>query len=322
MSPSPQPRRRPSLVPEDVDGLDLPLGRRIVLEGRGTSFVRDVAGPTPDAPTVLLLHGWFASGGLNWFRAFEPLSRHFRVVAPDLRGHGRGIRHTRRFRLGDCADDCAALIGELGCGPVIACGYSMGGPVAQLLWRRHPDLTAGLVLSATSSSFIPVLQQRMAFTAAMAAAAGTTRVGQVVAYVPPPLRRAAMSRLGATDRPETMREWAGQEFRRHDIRMLMEAGNSIATFSSRRWIGEVDVPSAVLVTTRDRAVLPVQQVRLALAIPRAEIRRYDEGHTSPVLHSFGAAITDACLSVSDSIAAAREPEGRPGPVTGTLRSAR
>ena len=39
------------------------------------------------------------------------------------------------------------------CQPVVVVGYSMGGPVAQLLWQRHPDLVAGLVLCATSDRF-------------------------------------------------------------------------------------------------------------------------------------------------------------------------
>ena len=88
----------------------LPVGRRISLPGRGTTFVREVAGPE-GAPTVLLLHGWLASGGLNWFPAFEPLGRHYRVLAIDHRGHGRGIRSHRRFTLAACADDAAALRG-------------------------------------------------------------------------------------------------------------------------------------------------------------------------------------------------------------------
>src|SRR5690349_23831945 len=49
-----------------------------------------------------------------------------------------------RVRLADCADDAAALLETLGTGPVIAVGYSLGGPVAQLLWKRHPDLVSGL----------------------------------------------------------------------------------------------------------------------------------------------------------------------------------
>ena len=121
---------------DEVPGPPLPLGERVELVGRGTTFVRRVAGPE-GAPTVLLVHGWCASGGLNWYQAFEPLGEHFSVLAPDLRGHGRGLRTNDRFRLRDCADDLAALIEAEGCGPVIAVGYSMGGPISQLLWKRH-----------------------------------------------------------------------------------------------------------------------------------------------------------------------------------------
>src|SRR5258708_4385199 len=117
-------------------GPPLPVGERVYLPGRGTTFVRRVKGP-PGAPTLLLLHGWMASGGLNWFRVFDALGEHFDVIAVDMRGHGRGIRNGRRFRLADCADDAAATLDALGVGPVIAVGYSLGGPVAQLRWRRR-----------------------------------------------------------------------------------------------------------------------------------------------------------------------------------------
>ena len=50
---------------------------------RGTSYYREIEGP-PGAPTLLLLHGWMATGGLNWLRGFEALGEKFRVIAPDL----------------------------------------------------------------------------------------------------------------------------------------------------------------------------------------------------------------------------------------------
>ena len=86
----------------------LPPGRNVALPGRGTTFVRELAGPE-GAPTLLLLHGWTATADLNWFACFEPLAEHFRVVALDHRGHGRGLRGDDPFRLEDCADDAAAL---------------------------------------------------------------------------------------------------------------------------------------------------------------------------------------------------------------------
>lgn len=278
----------------------LPLGQRIELPGRGTTFVRCVQGP-PGAPTVVLLHGWIASGGLNWFTTFGPLSERFTVVAPDLRGHGRGIRSRRRFRLSDCADDVASLIDHLGTGPVIAVGYSMGGPVAQLLWRRHPEVVAGLVFCATSDRFVVGARERLIFGTMMASAAGTTRTGQWLTRRPAPPARLATIDTAAAARPSNLRAWAAGEMRRHDLVKLMEAGQAIGSYSARRWIGEIDVPTTVLVTTRDRAVRPEAQLRLANAITGAEVHEIDDGHVVCAKREFGPALVRAVQSVVDRL---------------------
>src|SRR5205809_691696 len=114
----------------EVAAPGLPPGRAVELPGRGRTWVYDSGGSAGRA-TLILLHGYTATAALNWFGCFGPLSRHFRVIALDLRGHGRGIRSNRSFRLADCADDVVALADELGLDRVIPVGYSMGGPVAQ-----------------------------------------------------------------------------------------------------------------------------------------------------------------------------------------------
>jgi pimeloyl-ACP methyl ester carboxylesterase len=276
-------------------GPPLPLGDRVWLRGRGTIFARRVEGP-PGARTVLLVHGWLASGGLNWFQCFEPLGEHFNVLAPDLRGHGRGIRSMRRFTLADCADDIAALIEREKCGPVIAVGYSMGGPVVQLLWRRHPELVAGLVLCATGAEFVPGNRERYAFAAMMTVAAGTTRVGQVAAFLPGLVTRSLFG-IRPPKRPGTFARWARSEMARHQLRAILESAHAIAMYSSKHWIHEVDVPTSVLITTRDGAVDPMGQSRLALAIPEAHINRIDDGHVACINPDFGRKVTDCCLDV-------------------------
>lgn len=278
-----------------LGGPPLPLGRRVEIPQRGRTFVREVEGP-PGAPTVLLLHGWLASAGLNWFTAFDSLSEHFNLVAPDLRGHGRGLRTRRRFTLADCADDVAALLDHLETGPVIAVGYSLGGPVAQLLWRRRPDLVDGLVLCATSHYLMPGMREQMLFGTFMLAAAGSTRLGMLAAKAPIKRVREVMPRT-TKQRPSSMREWARAEMGRHDYRHIMEAGVAMSNYHAR-WIDEIDVPTAVVITTRDRAVNPLAQARMAFKIPGASLHRIDDGHIVCAKASFGPALTTAVRDVA------------------------
>ena len=240
----------------------VPAGRFVELPDRGTTFIREAAGPV-GAPTVVLLHGLGATGGLNWIWCFEALSSRYRVIAIDHRGHGHGIR-TRRFRLADCADDVAALADVLGIRRLTAVGYSMGGPIAQLLWHRHRSLVDGLVLCATSRNFSGS-RERGVFSLMPFITAGL-RVTPGVA------RRAVVSRvLEQRMAGVPQREWVMDELRSGDPAAIAEAAGAIGRFSSRDWIGEVDVPTAVVVTEQDGLVSPIRQRRLAAAIPNARV---------------------------------------------------
>ena len=267
----------------------LPFGQRIELPDRGTTFVRTASGP-PGAPTLLLVHGWVASAGLNWFQVFEPLREHFNIVAPDVRGHARGLRTRDIFRLADCADDCAATLEALDTGPVIAVGYSMGGPIAQLLWRRHRDLVDGLVLCATTAGFAPNRLTRTFYQAGMLSATVMARM-TLPTYLLPPVPMVKLH-------PSNMPAWAASEMRRHDWRMIIEAGHSITTYTARRWIGEVDVPTAVVCTTEDLGVGPHLQQALAEAIPGATVHSIADGHLVCAQSRFAPPLVEACLDVA------------------------
>ena len=280
----------------------VPEGRAVELADRGTTFVRELPGP-PGAPTLVLLHGWMGSGGLNWCRVFEPLGREFRVLAPDFRGHGRGMRARAVFELDDCADDLAALLDALHTGPVVLAGYSMGGAVAQLLARQRPDLVAGLVLCATAAQLPVGPASGHPLEAALAVAASGVRLGGHVTHVPTaPLRFAAgaASNLRRTLRattPTDFVQWAVDELRRHDVRTLLEAARAASRHDAREWIGAVRAPAAVVLTARDRLVPPERQFATAEMLG-ASVHEVDGGHTVCTRDRFAGPLVDACRAVA------------------------
>ena len=270
---------------------DLPYGAAMHLPGRGTTFVRTLEGP-PGAPTLVLLHGWTASADLNWFTCYRPLAEHYRVVALDHRGHGRGIRSRKTFRLEDCADDAVAVCDVLGIEQFIPVGYSMGGPVAQLIWKRHRARTAGLVLCATSAYFSTSREERLSFL-------GLSGLAAVARLTPLQARQWLTEQFYLQRKADQWEPWAISEASTHEWRAVLEAGRAIGNFSSRDWIAEVDVPTSTLITMRDRVVPVRRQVRLFEAIPDSEAFRVDGDHDAVVANAkqFVPTLLRACRSV-------------------------
>jgi 3-oxoadipate enol-lactonase len=279
----------------------VPAGTPVELAGRGTVLAYDMPGP-PGAPTLVLLHGLGATGTLNWFPSFGPLSERFRVVAMDLRGHGHGLKAGARYRLADCADDAIALMDALGVDRCIPVGYSLGGPVAQLMWYRHRERVEGLVLCATSRNFRGHPVEQWGFRGL----AGLVITLRLADALPWPKRTEPVG----TPPPEAevldgmrLPQWAFDELRRCDPVAMIGAVSAIGRFSSHEWVGNIDVPTAVVVTLRDRFVSASRQLKLAQAIPGATIHPVDSDHAACVLGArrFVPGLVGACASVADRL---------------------
>ena len=271
----------------------LPPGRYVWLPGRGRTFVRELEGP-PGAPVLVLLHGWTATADLNWYACFQPLAERFRVVAIDHRGHGRGLRSVEPFRLEHCADDVAALARELDIERFVPVGYSMGGPIAQLVWQRHRELVDGLVLCATSAVFTGTMRERLLF----GVAAGTSVVASAV-----PINRlttAALARWNARRHRRGAAWWGLDEVARHDWNRIIEAGRAIGRFDSTAWVGDISVPSAVVVTDDDDVVPVRRQLALADRLRQSSIWRVRGGHAvcTSAPERFVPALVAACTAVA------------------------
>lgn len=263
----------------DVPDVPIPAGRMVELPGRGGStYVTDTPGPSPESPTIVLLHALGCTGLLTWFPVIPQLSERYRVVTLDQRWHGRGIR-SEDFSLVDCADDVAALIDVLDLEDVIVAGYSMGSIVAQRVWRQHGDRIQGLVLAATTDRFQLAPYERAFFTgmgAAMVASRGISRARAAMAAA----RAAAdAADLGNAD----VQTWALKEFRSTSPWAVGQALAALGRHHSRPWLGRIDVPTAVVVMTRDKVIPAPRQYKLARSIPGATVHEVDAGHAGCVL---------------------------------------
>lgn len=236
-----------------------PPARTLIVPERGEMFFRDTDPTRPtgsDRPVVMLLHGWMASADLNWGGAYRDLAdAGYRVLAIDHRGHGRGLRPLGRFRLSDCAADAAAVLRQLGLAPAIVVGYSMGGAIAQLVARDHPDVVSGLVLSGTAQHWQDRETRRAWKLMGL--------LGFTLSLAPRASWRAGFKRIGIPENERTA--WLQSEMQRHAPSDLAEAGRELGRFDSRPWLHTVTAPTAVVITTRDDAVPVEKQRELAVA---------------------------------------------------------
>jgi pimeloyl-ACP methyl ester carboxylesterase len=230
--------------------------------------VRD-SHPGGGRPVVLLLHGWIVSADLNWWAAYGALvEAGWRVIALDNRGHGRGLRTLTPFRLVDCAADAAAVLRELGLGPVTVVGYSLGGTLAQLMARDHSELVSGLVLSGTCQHFQDDPGRRVwPFMGVL---------GLALSVAGRPVYR---WRFQADDAvPSERVAWMLSELERGSAKDLAEAGRELGRFDSRAWLAALELPpTAVVLTAGDTQVSPAKQRELAAAT-RAQIFEVELDH--------------------------------------------
>jgi pimeloyl-ACP methyl ester carboxylesterase len=262
----------------DVPDFTVPDGRWLDLPGRGRTWLTDVAGPSPDAPAIILLHAVGCTGLLTWFPVVERLAERYRVVVFDQRWHGRGIV-SEHFSIRDCADDVAAVADALHLERPVVAGYSMGSIITQRVWRQHPDRIGGLVLAATTDHFRTTGSERV-FHQGMELGMGA-------------LRTLSRSRtISATSRmtadlldPTDMHEWALAQWRSTSPWAVAQAVASLGRHHSTPWLSKIDVPTAVVVTTKDKVLAPERQRAIAARVPGATVHEAPCGHAGCVLQA-------------------------------------
>jgi pimeloyl-ACP methyl ester carboxylesterase len=156
----------------DIKFIDL-HGERIAVRDQG------------EGETLLLIHG-MAGSSQTWRAILPLLAKKYRVVAPDLLGHGLSSKPRTDYSLGAFAVGLRDLLDELEVESATVVGQSLGGGIAMQFLYQHPDYCRRLVLISSGG-----LGPDVGLVLRLLAAPGAELVMPVIA--PPPVLRAGNS---------------------------------------------------------------------------------------------------------------------------------
>ncbi|MFY0477890.1 3-oxoadipate enol-lactonase [Achromobacter marplatensis] len=226
-----------------------------------------IDGPA-DAP-VLVLSNSLGTCSDMWARQIPELTKHFRVLRYDTRGHGKSSIPDGEYTFAQLAGDVAELLAHLNITQAHFCGLSMGGPTGIALALAHPQLVTKLILCNTA--------------ARIGSAEGwSTRIAAVADQT---LEKMA---------PTLVERWLTDGYRAGEpgltqvlidmLRRTPDAGYSancaaLRDADYRAQVSAITAPTLVISSTHDLAATPAQGKELATAIPGA---RYVELNTSHI----------------------------------------
>ncbi len=264
------PDLQPAYDGEQMRPIHIP--GRSVFVGEREMFVRETG--AEDSPPLVLVHGWSFDGEMNFFRIIPALSERFRVIVPDHRNHGKSDRSRGTFEIEDLADDIVGTLDELGYEEVDLFGFSMGGMAAQVIAHRYPERVRRLVLAGTAA--FPIDRYRFGALTSFWLARALARLSK---------KEAAMVTFRFLRRTQVIEpryeRWMWAALMSRDPSLFYESANAAWRFDARLWVGEIDVPTMVIVPAIDQVVPARTQYDLAERISGSRIVEIpDAGHES------------------------------------------
>lgn len=240
-----------------------------------------------DVPAVVLQHGYARSH--RFFQAWVPhLSRHYRVIRPDLRGFGDSPRladPTREMTVEALVEDVADMVALAGeAGPVHYVGESLSGLVALLFAARHPGRLRSLTLLSSPLSFPEPTRRAFACgfpswveaLQALGSRGWAERVGAATRFPP------------GTD--PALVAWYAEESGKADVGAMIAVARFCETLDAAPVLPLVRIPVLGLYPDQGLVTGP-HEARLRAGLPDLRIR-----HLPTPYHAIQVLMPDACAA--------------------------
>ena len=228
-------------------------------------------------PVVVLLHGFPLSRAM-WAEQLSGIGSIYRVIAPDLRGHGESPAPDGVYTMDEMADDVIELLETLHISePIVLGGLSLGGYVALSLIVRYPQRVRGLMLMDTQAG----ADTAEAAQGREATARAVIEAGSAAPIVDPMIGR-LFSKVTREERPERV-EPLRAVMEQTSARGIAGTLRGMAIRPDRRGdLASISVPTLVLVGEDDVITPPAVARSLAEAIPGARLEVISKaGHMAP-----------------------------------------
>lgn len=225
-----------------VNGLDLHLHQ---------------SGPA-DAEALLLLHSLGTQAAI-WETAAEAFAPRYRVLRPDLRGHGLSGVTPGPYSIEGLTHDILALLDKLAIERAHVAGISIGGMMAQSLASLAPERVRSLILVDTALSIPPA--QSWCERAALVRSEGMEKL------IEPVVARWVTAASLQTPEAHALRRM----LRQTDPEGYAAAAEAIAAADLRHAVAKLNVPTLVLVGEEDAATPISSAEALRDSIPGAQL---------------------------------------------------
>ena len=224
---------------------------------------------------LLPLHGLMATGAM-YDPLIELLRDRFRMLVPDLRGHGKSGDLGGPYDVAALAADLDAVLAEAGFARSAVMGYSHGGAVAQQLAHTRPALVSRLILACTYAHNVATSRERLE-AAVLLALLRFISPGTIARLFARPSRSKP---TGAIGRTKQQAQWLQSILAANRAPPMRGAARGLITFDGRPWLNDISVPTLVVGGTHDVAVPRHHFDTLVRGIPGAASRLVERaGHT-------------------------------------------
>jgi len=222
---------------------------------------------------LVLIHGW-ASDGLSYLFQI-PLSYHYRLILPDLRGHGKSPKPQTECTAEILASDVDRLLEKLAVEKAIVCGGSLGGAVALQFALDYPKKVEALILVNTASTLSAIQEFFAGCISVLSAPNPVEMLKRMVSSLP------GMDEMSKSPVGSMYMESSFERLQQIEPKSLLEVTRGMEGFDVTDRLSQIKAPTLIIAGEKDSILPPSLSEEMHKRIAGSEYIVINTEHGTP-----------------------------------------